>query len=79
MRRAWPPESIRVNATPVVNLFDTDADPIRIDDRRGEYRLTAHDSSGNRHQIHSVRQGLRSCSELHRLAGTRGLRGAGDV
>ena len=49
-------ESIRVNATPVVNLFDTDADPIRIDDRRGEYCLTAHDSSGNRHQIHSVRQ-----------------------
>ena len=49
-------ESIRVNATPVVNLFDTDADPIRVDGHRGEYRLTAHDSAGNRHQIHSVRQ-----------------------
>ena len=49
-------ESIRVNATPVVNLFDADADPIRVDGRRGEYRLTAHDSAGNRHEIHSVRQ-----------------------
>ena len=46
---------MRLNATPVVNLFDTWADPIRIDHRRGEYRLTARDSSGNRHVIHSVR------------------------
>jgi len=48
-------DSVRLNATPVVNLFDTWADPIRIDHRRGEYRLTARDSSGNRHVIHSVR------------------------
>ena len=49
-------DSIRVNTTPVVNLFDADADPIRVDDRRGEYRLTARDSAGNRHEIHSVRR-----------------------
>ena len=49
-------DSVRLNATPVVNLFDTWADPIRIDHRRGEYRLTARDSSGNVHAIHSVRQ-----------------------
>ena len=49
-------DSIRLNATPVVNLFDADADPIRVDGRRGEYRLTARDSAGNRHEIHSVRR-----------------------
>ena len=49
-------DSVRVNATPVVNLFDADADPIRVDGRRGEYRLTARDSAGNRHEIHSVRR-----------------------
>ena len=48
-------ESVRLNATPVVNLFDTWADPIRVDDRKGEYRLTARDSAGNRHVVHSVR------------------------
>ena len=48
-------DSVRLNATPVVNLFETWADPIRIDHRRGEYRLTARDSSGNGHAIHSVR------------------------
>ena len=48
--------SVRLNATPAVNLFDAWADPIRVDHRRGEYRLTARDSSGHRHVIHSVRQ-----------------------
>lgn len=50
------PDSVRLNATPVVNLFDAHADPVLVDHRRGEYRLTARDSSGNRHVIHSVRQ-----------------------
>ena len=48
-------DSVRLNATPVVNLFDSWADPIRLDHRRGEYRLTARDSAGNVHAIHSVR------------------------
>ena len=47
---------MRLNATPVVNLFDADADPVRVDHCRGEYHLTARDSSGNRHVIHSVRR-----------------------
>ena len=49
-------DSIRMNATPAVNLFDADADPVRVDGRRGEHRLTARDSAGNRHEIHSVRR-----------------------
>ena len=49
-------DSVRVNATPVVNLFGADADPVRVDGRRGEYLLTARDSAGNRHEIHSVRR-----------------------
>ena len=49
-------DSVRLNATPAVNLFDAWADPIRFDHRRGEYRLTGRDSSGNRHVIHSVQR-----------------------
>ena len=49
-------DSVRLNATPAVNLFDAWADPVRLDHRRGEYRLTSRGSSGNRHVIHSVRR-----------------------
>ena len=49
-------QNLRLNATPVVNVFDTGADPIRVEHRKGEYLLTARDSAGNRHTVHSVRK-----------------------
>ena len=58
------PDSVRLNSTPVVNLFDAHADPVRVDHRRGEYRLTARDGSGNRHVIHSVRHVVGQTSEF---------------
>ena len=48
-------DSVRLNATPMINLFDAHADPIRVDNRKSEYQLTARNSSGNRHVIHTVR------------------------
>lgn len=49
-------DHIRLNATVAVNLFPAQADPIHLDHRRSEYRLTARDSGGNRHVVHSVRE-----------------------
>lgn len=47
---------LRLNATPVVNLFSAHADPIRVEQQKVQYRLTARDSAGNRHVIHSVKR-----------------------
>ena len=49
------PDRLRLNATPVVNLFEANADPVRIAHRKAAYPVTARDSAGNRHMIHSVK------------------------
>ncbi len=49
-------DRLRLNATPAVNIFNANADPINIKHQKMEYPLTARDSSGNRHMIHSVRR-----------------------
>lgn len=49
-------ESVRLNCVPVVNLFESDADPISVDQRKTEYRLTARDTTGRALDVHSVRQ-----------------------
>lgn len=41
-------------ATPAVNLFSHDADPIRLDHRRTEYRIRPASSSSEHYTIHSV-------------------------
>lgn len=50
------PDRLRLNATPVVNLFDASADPVRVEHRKSAYRVTARDSAGNRYMIHSVQR-----------------------
>jgi len=47
-------DSMVLNCAVVANLFDADADPISLDQRKTEYRLTAR-SGNQRHDIHSVR------------------------
>ncbi len=49
-------DSIRLNCVPAVNLFEADADPITVDQRKTEYRLTARDATGGPLDVHSVRQ-----------------------
>jgi type VI secretion system protein ImpG len=49
-------ESIRLNCVPAVNLFEADADPISVDQRKTEYRLTARDAAGRALDVHSVRE-----------------------
>jgi type VI secretion system protein ImpG len=49
-------DSIRLNCVPAVNLFEADADPVSVDHRKTEYRLTARDTTGRALDIHSVRQ-----------------------
>lgn len=50
------PDTVRLNATPAVNLFDVHADPIRIENRRRDYRVTARDSAGQPYSVHSLRR-----------------------
>jgi len=38
---AFTREHIRLYCTPIVNLFDTDAEPVRVTHRAAEYRVTA--------------------------------------
>lgn len=49
-------DSIRLNCVPAVNLFEADADPITVDQRKTEYRLTSRDATGRALDVHSVRQ-----------------------
>lgn len=49
-------DSIRLNCVPAVNLFEADADPVSVDQRKTEYRLTARDTTGRPLDVHSVRQ-----------------------
>jgi type VI secretion system protein ImpG len=43
-----------LSATPVINIFPLDADPIRLDHRRVEYRIRPHCSNDAHYQVYSV-------------------------
>ena len=78
-------ETVLLNCSPVINLFEADADPIRLDRRRSEYRLTARSPDGGRHDIHSVRhvtgwiQGKGSRVEYPPFEAFRALVGGGPT
>jgi type VI secretion system protein ImpG len=47
-------EHIRLNCVPAINLFDMDADPIRVEHNKAEYRLRPSVSNPTYYQIYSV-------------------------
>jgi type VI secretion system protein ImpG len=47
-------DSFALGATPVVNLFDHDADPIRLDHRRSEYIVRPAGSTGENYQVYDI-------------------------
>jgi type VI secretion system protein ImpG len=58
-------DTFRLGCTPVINLFTTVTEPIRIHQRRNEYRLSA-DVRRERHtEIHSIRK-VTTASDLER-------------
>ena len=48
------PESFLLNCTPAVNLFETTSEPIRVDERRVDYRLVADHRRERSVDIHSI-------------------------
>lgn len=46
--------AILLNCTPIVNLFENDADPVRVDRTRTEYRIRPAGGNPLHHEIHSV-------------------------
>jgi type VI secretion system protein ImpG len=49
------PESFALGCTPAVNLFETTSEPIRVDQRRIDYRLVADHRRDRSVEIHSIR------------------------
>jgi type VI secretion system protein ImpG len=49
------PESFVLGCTPAVNLFETTSEPIRVDQRRTDYRLVADHRRERSVDIHSIR------------------------
>lgn len=49
-------ESLRLFATPVINLFPFEADPIRVDHRQSEYLVRPASSNVNHYQVYSVEE-----------------------
>ncbi len=47
-------DNLRLHCTPVVNLFERDADPIRLDHRRSSYLLRPADPEPNHLEVYSV-------------------------
>ncbi|NOZ51708.1 MAG: type VI secretion system baseplate subunit TssF [Gammaproteobacteria bacterium] len=47
-------EHFRLYCTPIVNLFENDAMPIRLDQRKVEYRVRAEAKNPNHHEIYSI-------------------------
>ncbi len=47
-------ESLKLFATPVINLFPFEADPIRVDHRQSEYLVRPASSQVNHYQVYSV-------------------------
>lgn len=50
------PESFILFATPVINLFPHEADPIRLDHRRTEYLVRPSGSDPGHHQVYSIEE-----------------------
>lgn len=50
------PESFRLNVVPAINLFEYTADPINLDHRASEYRVTPEGQSRAHYQVYSVDQ-----------------------
>ena len=49
-----PPTSVLLNCTPAVNLFAHDADPIRVNHERTEYRLRPSGNNPEHYEISSI-------------------------
>lgn len=49
-------ESLKLFATPVINLFPFEADPIRVDHRQSEYLVRPASSHINHYQVYSVEE-----------------------
>ena len=47
-------EEVRLYCTPIVNLFEQDGDPIRIEHTQTEYRLRPSGKDSQHHEIHTV-------------------------
>lgn len=47
-------ENFRMYCTPIVNLFENDATPIRLDQRKVEYRVRADAKNPHHHEIYSI-------------------------
>lgn len=54
-RMHMSPESFVLGCTPAVNLFETTSEPIRVDQRRTDYRLVADHRRERSVEIHSIR------------------------
>jgi type VI secretion system protein ImpG len=49
-------QSFALGATPVINLFEHDADPIRLDHRRTAYPIRPTGSTGDNYQVYDVKK-----------------------
>ena len=47
-------ESVRLNCTPVVNVFEDDGEPINVDRRKSEYRIRPMDTNDRQIEVYSV-------------------------
>ncbi|MFN7709474.1 MAG: type VI secretion system baseplate subunit TssF [Holosporales bacterium] len=50
------PETFRLGCTPAVNLFSQVSEPIRLDERRHEYRLVADQRREKTTEVHSIKR-----------------------
>ncbi|GAB6260821.1 type VI secretion system baseplate subunit TssF [Photobacterium sp. CCB-ST2H9] len=58
-------KNLRLFCTPVANLFEMDADPIRLDHKRTEYRVRPQSTRQQNHEVYSVNQ-VRGWSQENR-------------
>lgn len=49
-------DSFELSATPVINLFEHDADPIRLDHRKSEYLVRPSGSNVDHYQVYNVKK-----------------------
>lgn len=47
-------ENVRLHCTPIINLFEHDADPLRLDHRQTEYRVRPHSDQPRFFEVYSV-------------------------
>lgn len=61
-KRALPPEvvlkdkHVKLHCTPVVNLFEKDGDPIRLEHRRNDYKVRPQSSNQEHYEVYSIEQ-----------------------